>query len=99
MKIGLEEVRKVAALAHLQLSDAELERLRAELDQILLYVDKLSELDTEGVEPAIGLPGLSAAAHPALRQDNLEPSLSTEAALANAPESGNSHFKVPRVIG
>jgi aspartyl-tRNA(Asn)/glutamyl-tRNA(Gln) amidotransferase subunit C len=99
VKIGLDEVKKVAALAHLQLTDAELERLRAELDQILLYVDKLSELDTEGVVPAIGLPGLGPAEQPTLRPDKLEPTLSTEAALANAPESGNAHFKVPRVIG
>jgi len=99
VKIALEEVRKVASLAHLRFTDAELERLRAELDQILLYVDKLAQLDTDGVEPAIGLPGLGPAGMVPPREDALEPTLSPEDALANAPDSGRSHFKVPRVIG
>ncbi|HZI95169.1 MAG TPA: Asp-tRNA(Asn)/Glu-tRNA(Gln) amidotransferase subunit GatC [Patescibacteria group bacterium] len=96
MKITLEEVSRVAHLAHLRFSDAELDRLRGQLDQILAYIDKLNELKTEGVEPATGgAIGLV----PPMREDRPGPTLSPEEALANAPESGRGHFKVPRVIG
>ena len=95
MKIGREEVIGIARLAHIRFSEEELERLRGQLDQILSYVDKLNELDTEGVEPAIGAPAGEPAAG---REDTPGETLSTERALANAPESGVGHFKVPRVI-
>jgi aspartyl-tRNA(Asn)/glutamyl-tRNA(Gln) amidotransferase subunit C len=95
MKITLEEVRRIARLAHIQFSgasDEELERMRGQLDQILVYIDKLSELDTDGVEPATGL------AAGCLRDDVPRATLAGEEALSNAPESGRGHFKVPRVI-
>ena len=96
MKITLEEVSRVAHLAHLRFSDAELERLRGQLDQILAYIDKLNELKTDGVEPATG--GAIGPVAP-MRDDKLGPTLSLEEALSNAPECGRGHFKVPRVIG
>jgi len=95
MKITLEEVRRIAQLAHLQFSDDELERLRGQLDQILGYVDQLKELDTEGIDLASS--GASERVAP-LREDKPQPSLPPEEALANAPESGRGHFKVPRVL-
>ncbi len=94
MKITLEEVRRVAALAHLDLDAATEQRLRANLDQILDYMDKLNELDTTDVAPALGVTEAGAA----YREDRRGESLSADEALANAPEAGQGHFKVPRVI-
>ena len=73
---------------------SEEERLRADLDQILAYMEKLEELDTTSVALAIGAtePGV------VLREDRSSACLKVEEALANAPESGRGHFKVPRVI-
>jgi len=94
MKLTLEEVRRVALLAHLELDPPAEGRLRASLDQILHYIEKLNELDTSEVAPALGVTEEGAE----YRDDVQEPSLSTEQALANAPDSGQGHFKVPRVI-
>ena len=96
MKITLEQARRIAHLAHMRFeTDIELDRLRGHLEQILGYIDKLGELDTEGVEPAVGA---AAGMIDALRDDILLPTLLEEDVLANAPESGRGHFKVPRII-
>ena len=96
MKITLEQARRIAHLAHMRFeSDIELDRLRGHLEQILGYVDKLGELDTDGVEPAVGP---AAGMIGSLRQDSLLPTLPEEDVVANAPESGRGHFKVPRII-
>ena len=94
MKITLEEVRRVASLAHLELEEEDQERLRDDLEQILAYVEKLNELDTSGVPPAIGTTSTGTG----LREDRAGGSLPPDEALANAPESGKGHFKVPRVL-
>jgi aspartyl-tRNA(Asn)/glutamyl-tRNA(Gln) amidotransferase subunit C len=95
MKIGEEEVRYVAALANLSLTDEEVARLRRDLDGILEHMDTLNAVDVEGVEPtAQVLFGENAA----LRDDLPQPPLGNEAALANAPLSGAGYFKVPKVI-
>ena len=94
MKITLEEVRRVASLAHLELEEDDQERLRGDLEQILAYVEKLNELDTAGVPPAIGTTSAGAG----LREDRAGGSLAPDEALANAPESGQGHFKVPRIL-
>ncbi len=97
MKITEQEVRYVADLAHLSLSGEEIGRLRADLDQILEHIDKLNELDTGGVEPMAQV--LYEAEETAtLREDLERPTLSSQAALSNAPVSGAGHFKVPLVI-
>ena len=95
MKITLEDVRRIAFLAHLKFGDEELEQLRGQLDHILGYIAKLDELDTAGVDPASG--GATGPLPP-LREDRLQPTLQPDEALANAPESGRGHFKVPKVI-
>ncbi|HTP30566.1 MAG TPA: Asp-tRNA(Asn)/Glu-tRNA(Gln) amidotransferase subunit GatC [Candidatus Acidoferrales bacterium] len=97
MKITEQEVRYVAALANLELSDAEAARLRADLDGILEHMDRLSEIDTTGVEP---MAQVLFDADPAatLRDDVPIPPLGNQAALANAPEPGAGYFKVPQVI-
>ena len=92
--ISREEVQHVARLARLSLTDEELERMREQLDAILAYIDKLRELDVEGVEPtshAVPLVNV-------MRDDEITPVLSQEAALGNAPDRAGEFFRVPRII-
>ncbi len=93
-KISLKDVEHVARLARLELSDADKERMRRELDSILSYIDKLRALDTEGVEPtshAIPMTNV-------MRDDTPRPSLPQDVMLANAPERSGEFFRVPRII-
>jgi len=97
VKITEEEVRYVAGLANLKLTDAEIQRMCAELDKILAHMDKLNELDTSEVEPMAQV--LYEAGETAtLREDSERPTLTNEAALANAPLAGGGYFKAPLVI-
>ena len=97
MRITEDEVRYVAELANLTLSDAEVQKFRGDLDEILTHVDRLNQLDTAGVEPMAQV--LYAAEETAtLRPDRERPTLGNEAALANAPLKGAGYFKVPEVI-
>lgn len=97
MEISEDQVRYIAGLANLELTPDEIQHHRKDLAEILTYVDKLSELLTDDVEPMthVVYPGSK---NYTLREDELKPSLGVESALANAPESGAGHFKVPRVI-
>ena len=97
MKLTEKEVRYVAGLANLTLSDAELPRMVANLDKILAHMDRLGGIDTTGVEPMSQV--LYAAGEmTSLREDVPRPTLGSGAALANAPLSGPGYFKVPLVI-
>ena len=94
MSLTLEDVRKVAKLARLELADADLARLQPQLSAILDYVDQLKRLPTDGVEPlAHPLP-----IHNAFRDDEPVPSLSVDEALANAPNRVGDYFGVPAVF-
>lgn len=94
MKITREEVEHVARLARLELSEEEKERIRAQLDSILQYMEKLNELDTTDVEPTSHvLPMVNV-----MREDALRPAISQEEALANAPDRQEAFFRVPRII-
>ena len=97
MKITEKEVRYVADLANLKLTDAEVGKLRADLDGILDHFDKLNEADTTGVEPMTQVL-FDAEPTATLREDAPTPPLGNEAALANAPQAGAGYFKVPKVI-
>ena len=97
MKITQKEVRYVADLANLQLTDAEADKFRADLDEILEHIDKLNEIDTSGVEPMAQVL-FEAEETATLRPDIPAAPLGNAAALANAPQSGAGYFKVPRVI-
>jgi aspartyl-tRNA(Asn)/glutamyl-tRNA(Gln) amidotransferase subunit C len=97
LKITEQEVRYVAGLANLALSEDEIARMARELDEILTHVDKLKELDTSDVEPMAQVL-FDAEETATLRDDCERPSLGTEAGLANAPVKGAGYFKVPRVI-
>ena len=97
MKITEQEVRYVADLANLRLSDQEVAGLQADLDEILVHMDKLNELDTAGVEPMAQVL-FEAGETATLREDCERPTLPSEIALAGAPMAGPGYFKVPRVI-
>ena len=87
-KITLEQVRHVARLARLRLSPDEEERVRADMDEMLAYVDKLNELDTAQVGEA-GTP---------MRDDEVTNEPAADAMLANAPSRERNYFKVPKII-
>lgn len=91
MSIVIDDVRHVAALACLPLSGDELKRFTSELARIVEYVEMLSEVDTDGVEPAVRTGGRE---NP-LRPDQVGETLTHEEALGNAPESESGQFRVP----
>lgn len=93
-RISLEQVRHVALLARLEFSDAELEHLRADMDQMLGYVEKLGELDTSKVEPTAQV---GEAGTPMRRDEVTNPSAASEM-IANAPAAERGYFKVPKII-
>ena len=97
MKITEKEVRYVAGLANLALSDAEIVKLQADLDGILEHMDRLNEVDTAGVEPMAQVL-FDAGETATLRADVPAAPLGNQAALANAPQSGAGYFKVPQII-
>lgn len=100
--VTVEEVRRVAELANLQLTPDEETRMQRDLNAILGHVAQLAELDTQNVEPmaqvsdVLGLrsDGLGSS----LRMDDVQPSLDRRLVLAQAPESDGRFFKVPKVI-
>src|SRR5208337_1245300 len=93
-KITLEQVRHVARLARLEWSPEEEERLRADMDEMLAYVDKLNELDTKDVAPTtqVGEAGMP------MRDDEVTNRPAADAMLANAPSRERGYFKVPKII-
>ncbi|BCR03668.1 aspartyl/glutamyl-tRNA(Asn/Gln) amidotransferase subunit C [Desulfuromonas versatilis] len=94
MKITRAEVEHVARLARLSLEERELEALTGQMDAILGYVDKLNELDTQGIVPTAHAVPMENA----FREDAGVPSIGIDKALANAPAPSPAGFKVPRVI-
>ena len=93
-KITRSDVERVARLARLRLSEEEKEEFRQQLDEILLYMEKLDKLDTEGVEPLAHILPL----HNVLRKDEVKPGLERDEVLKNAPAHRYGLFQVPPVI-
>jgi aspartyl-tRNA(Asn)/glutamyl-tRNA(Gln) amidotransferase subunit C len=98
MKISREDVLKVAALANLELTDAEVETYRGQLDDILTYVEKLNEIDTSGVEPMTQVVISEADGGATLREDVVMRSGVITDVLSGAPDPAAPYFRVPRVI-
>ena len=94
MKITIKEVEHVARLARLELTEEEKERMRAQLDSILSYIDKLNELDTSAVEPTSHVLPMTNV----FREDEVRPSLFQEEAMANAQDRQDVFFRVPRIL-
>ncbi|AMK12325.1 MAG: Asp-tRNA(Asn)/Glu-tRNA(Gln) amidotransferase subunit GatC [Pseudodesulfovibrio sp.] len=94
MKISPEEVAKVAGLARLDLSQDKLELFAGQLGDILAYMDKLGELNTDEVEPLY-----SPVQHTTvLRRDEVRKDYAREEILANAPEQDGQFFIVPKIV-
>ena len=93
-RIDAEQVRKVAKLARLALTEAEIEEFTGQLGAILGYVEKMNELDTAQVEPLAHCLPISNV----LRPDEIHESLGTEKTLSNAPDSDGPFFKVPKIL-
>ena len=98
MPITESDIEKIAALAHLEITDEELRTLAPQVASIVAYVEQLNELDTSAVEPAIG--GLTPEGErtAATREDRTRPSLGQSLALEQAPDPAHGHFRVPKVI-
>lgn len=95
MAVTRKDVEHIAELARLKFADAELDSYTDQLNEILNYMEKLNELDTENVEPL---------SHPVegsnvFRTDEVKSSISTEEALKNAPQKDEQFFHVPKIIG
>ena len=98
MKISREDVLRVAELAYLDLSEAELETYRAQLDEILEYIGKLNELDTTRVEPMAQVLSDDQSADATLREDTVVPCGTAAEILKQAPDPEPPFFRVPKVI-
>ena len=93
-KIDQTQVRKVAKLSRLELTEDEVQEFTGQLSAILDYVEKMNELDTAGVEPLAHCLPVSNV----LREDSAKESLGTEKVLANAPQRDDEFFKVPKIL-
>jgi len=95
MSLSAEEVRKVADLARLELSEADVETMARQLSAIVDYINQLQQVNTDGVEPLAHALDL----HDVFRDDVPAKSLSEAEALANAPARKDNFYSVPAVFG
>ena len=94
MAITRQTLDKIAHLARLEFAEADAAKILKDMNGILAFVDKLNEVDTDGVQPLISM------SHEinAFREDELKPHLSHESALLNAPKKDADYFRVPKVL-
>jgi aspartyl-tRNA(Asn)/glutamyl-tRNA(Gln) amidotransferase subunit C len=95
MSLTRQDVERVALLARLRFTDAELDALTRQLGDVITYVEQLGEPNTENVEPMAHAVDVFSV----FRDDELRPSLPREQALANAPHADGECFLVPAVLG
>jgi aspartyl-tRNA(Asn)/glutamyl-tRNA(Gln) amidotransferase subunit C len=98
MPISEGEVQKVAQLAHIEILSEELKVFAPQMAEIVAYVEQLNEVATSNIEPALG--GLTPEGENtnSSRDDEVMPSLGQKAALAEAPDAAEGHFRVPKVL-
>ena len=94
MSVSKDEVKYIAELAQLYFTDGELEKMRAEMDNLVAFADKLAELDTEGLEPLSHVQS----SENVFAEDKLGEPQNLEELLQNAPESVDDCFVVPKVV-
>ena len=92
------DIRKVANLAHLEITDEEVAIYTPQMADIVKYIEQLNELDTDSIEPMLGGLTDEGAATQTIRDDVAVPSLGQEAALSQAPSGVAGHFQVPKVL-
>lgn len=95
MKITKEEVLYVAHLARLDLDEQSIEKFSGQIDEILGYIEKLNQIDTQGIQPTSHSVSLTNA----FRDDEKREHIARDLALANAPEKEDGQFVVPKVVG
>lgn len=95
MSLSRDDVEKVSLLGRLRLSPAELDRMTSQLQDIVQYVELLSELDTDDVSPMAH----AVEVHNVFAADEVRPSLDRDLALANAPKRDDECYRVPAVLG
>jgi aspartyl-tRNA(Asn)/glutamyl-tRNA(Gln) amidotransferase subunit C len=99
LNVSLQDVKRVAELAHLELTPDEAQSMQQDLNAILDYVAQLNELDTSSVAPLSQIGELQVTrGEDILREDVVRPSLDRGAVMSEAPETDNVYFKVPKVI-
>jgi aspartyl-tRNA(Asn)/glutamyl-tRNA(Gln) amidotransferase subunit C len=96
-RVTIQDVERVAELAHLELAAEETESMLRDLNAILDYVAELNELDTSGVAPLAQVSELGDSAS-LPRADQMQPSLDRDVVMQQAPETDKAFFKVPKVI-
>ena len=94
MKITNKLIQNIAALAKLEFDEKSTKRMKVDLQRIIRFIDKLSEIDTDGVEPLIYL----SEEVNVLREDEIQATVSQVEALKNAPEKDSDYFKVPTIL-
>jgi len=94
MKVDNQLIEDLARLAKLKFDKQGIEKMKTDLESILGFVDKLSEINTEGVDPLIYL----SEELNVLRADEIGEEITQEDALKNAPEKDSDYFKVPTVL-
>lgn len=95
MRLSIEEVEHIAELARLNLSEGEKHKFAGQLSDILDYAARLERLDTSHIPPTASVLDINLR----LREDEVQPGLSRDQALQNAPETKENQFKVPPVFG
>ena len=94
MEITNKLIQDIAALAKLEFDEKSAEQMKVDLEKIIGFFDKLSEIDTDGVEPLIYLSEEVSV----LREDEIKAVVSQVEALKNAPEKDSDYFKVPTIL-
>jgi aspartyl-tRNA(Asn)/glutamyl-tRNA(Gln) amidotransferase subunit C len=94
MSLSVKDARHIAELAHIRVSDEELEHYRTQLESILEYAERLRLVDTSQILPTTTVLPMSSV----LREDEIRPSLDQELVLANAPQSDREMFQIPAVF-
>lgn len=98
MPITESDVEKVAQLAHMEITPDELKIFAPQMADIVAYVEKLNEVATSNVRPALGGLTPEGEATDSARDDIVTPSLGQKTALAEAPDAAAGHFRVPKVL-
>ncbi len=98
MAITREEVLKIADLARLHFGEDELDAFTAQFQRILDYVEQLKKIDVANVDPTSHVSLTADFEKHIFREDEVRPSLPVEETLANAPDPGSGHFRVPKVL-
>jgi aspartyl-tRNA(Asn)/glutamyl-tRNA(Gln) amidotransferase subunit C len=94
MEVNNKLIQDIAKLSKLKFDDSAEEKMKADLEKMLAFVDKLNEIDTEGVDPLIYM----SEEVNVLREDKVTEATSQEDALKNAPEKDSDYFKIPTVL-